>query len=417
MYALIDSNNFFVSCERIFNPTLRQRPVVVLSNNDGCVISRSNEAKKLGIPMGAPAFEFDKIFKENNVSVFSSNYTLYGDISNRVFGILQNFSSDIELYSIDESFLKFNQLSYDKLASLGFKIRAEVLRQTLIPTCVGIAPSKVLAKAANYIAKKYEQLQGVYIIDTPEKRIKALKWLPIEEVWGIGRRSAKKLKSIGVTKAIHFTQLPDAYVKKHFSIIGLRIKKELEGESVLKLEEIKTKKSIATTRSFDTAYCDKAFIKERVSTFAAICAEKLRKQHSTCQWVTVFIRTNKHNENQEQYSRAINMNIPFATNSSIEIIRYALKGLDAIFKTGCYYKKAGVVVSGIVPENQKQFHLFEEEPVKHQQIMHTIDVLNHKYGKKKILVAAQSLTHTHKMRQEHLSPNYTTNWKEILEIK
>jgi len=416
MYALVDCNNFYASCERIFKPQLRNMPIVVLSNNDGCVISRSNEAKELGIPMGAPAFEYEKIFKEKNIAVFSSNYALYGDMSNRVNLILQKYTPDIEFYSIDESFLKFKGFDKYDLTEYCLKLREEILKNTLLPTCIGIAPTKVLAKVANHIAKKFPELKGVYCIDTSEKRIKALKWLDIEDVWGIGRRIAKKLKEKNITKAYQFTQLPDEYVRKEFSVVGLRLKKELEGISVLDLEEIVTKKNIATTRSFDTTYTEKSYLEERISTFAATCAEKLRNQKSTCHIVTVFVNTNRFNEKHEQYYKSINVIIPFATNSSIEIIKYAKKGLDLIFKQNYHYKKVGVIVSGIAPENEKQFNMFEDEPIQHRKAMNVIDKLNFKYGTKKLKLGSQDLGKTWKMRQEQLSPNYTTNWSDILEV-
>jgi len=417
MYALVDSNNFYVSCERIFNPTLRHQPIVVLSNNDGCVISRSNEAKKLGIPMAAAAFECKNKFKELGVHVFSSNYALYGDMSNRVYRILKNYTPEIEVYSIDECFLHFNNFSTQPLDECGKQIRREILQKTLLPTCIGIAPTKALAKAANHIAKKFPQLEGVYLIDTDEKRLKALQWLNIEDVWGIGRRMSKKLKSKGVHKAIQFTELPDEYVRRQFSVVGLRLKKELEGISVLELEELQSKKHIATTRSFDTTYTDKEYLAERITTFAVTCAAKLRKQKSTCQLVTVFVYTNRFNEQQEQYSRSVNVSIPYPTNSDIEIAKYAKKGLDIIFKAGFHYKKAGVIVGGIAPENEKQFNLFDEEPFKHREIMNTIDKLNCKYGTQKLKLASQALDKTWKMRQEHLSANYTTKWNDILEVQ
>lgn len=417
MYALVDCNNFYASCERVFKPQLRNVPIVVLSNNDGCVIARSNEAKKLGIPMGAPAFEYRKFFKESNIQVFSSNYALYGDMSNRVTTILKRYSPDIEIYSIDESFLKFTGFENYNLTEYCLKIRTELLQNTLIPTCIGIAPTKALAKVANRIAKKFPELNGVYAIDTDEKRIKALKWLNIEDVWGIGRQFAKKLKAKGVNKAYQFTQLPDEYVRKEFSVVGLRLKKELEGISVLNLEEVATKKNIATTRSFDTTYSEKSYLEERITTFAITCAEKLRNQKSTCSIVTVFICTNRFNEKHEQYYKSINVTIPFTTNSSIELAKYAKKGLDIIFKKGYYYKKAGVIVSGIAPENKKQFNLFEDEPVHHRKVMNVMDKLNFKYGTKKIKLGSQALDKTWKMRQDQLSPNYTTNWNDILEIE
>src|SRR5690606_18603774 len=241
---------------------------------------------------------------------------------------------DIEVYSIDESFLKLKGFQNYNLTEYSLKIRAEVLQNTLIPTCIGIAPTKALAKVANRIAKKFPELKGVYAIDTEEKRIKALKWLDIEDVWGIGREFAKKLKAKGINKAYQFTQLPNEYVRKEFSVVGLRLKKELEGISVLDLEEVTNKKNIATTRSFDKTYSEKSYLEERISTFAATCAEKLRNQKSTAQIITVFIYTNPFNENNQQYYKSINVPIPFPTNSSIELSKYAKKGLDLIFKEG-----------------------------------------------------------------------------------
>lgn len=417
MYALVDCNNFYASCERIFKPQLRDIPIVVLSNNDGCVIARSNEAKKLGIPMGAPAFEYRDVFKENNIQVFSSNYALYGDMSNRVNRILSKYTPDIEMYSIDESFLKFNGFQNYNLNDYCLQIRTEILKNTLIPTCVGVAPTKALTKVANRIAKKFPQLNGVYCIDSEEKRIKALKWLDIEDVWGIGRQFAKKLKSKNVNKAYEFTMLPDEYVRKEFSVVGLRLKKELEGLSVLELEEVATKKNIATTRSFDKTYSDKSYLQERISTFAVTCAEKLRNQKSTCSIVTVFIYTNRFNEKQEQYFKSINVVIPFPTNSGIEISKYAKKGLDQIFKAGYHYKKAGVIVGAIAPEGDKQFNLFEDEPVHHRKAMNVMDKLNFKYGSKKLKLGSQALDKTWKMRQDLLSPNYTTKLNEILVVQ
>ena len=417
MYALVDCNNFYASCERVFNPKLRHVPIVVLSNNDGCVVARSNEAKALGIPMGAPAFEYKELFKANNVKVFSSNYALYGDMSNRVTRILRKYTPDVEVYSIDESFLQFKGFDTYNLVNYGKLIRQDVLKNTLIPTCIGIAPTKALTKVANRIAKKFPQLEGVYAIDTDEKRIKALKWLAIEDVWGIGRQFAKKLKAKGVNKAYDFTVLPDEWVRKEFTVVGLRLKKELEGISAIELEDVQTKKNIATTRSFDKTYSDKAYIEERVATFAATCAEKLRNQNSNCNIITVFIFTNRFQVDKPQYYQSINVTIPFPTNSSIELIKYAKIGLDAIFKEGYAYKKAGVIVGGITPESEKQFNLFEEEHPQHRKLMKVMDQLNFKYGVKKLKVGAQALDKTWKMRQDLLSPNYTTKWKDILSIE
>lgn len=417
MVALVDCNNFYASCERVFDPTLRHKPIVVLSNNDGCVVARSNEAKALGIPMGAPAFEYKKLFDKHQVSVFSSNYALYADFSNRVTRILRSYSPTIEVYSIDESFVYFDGFERYNLKEYCQQIRADILRKTLIPTCIGIAPNKTLAKLANRVAKKFPELGGVYCIDTDQKRIKALKWLAIEDVWGIGRQLSKKLKAIGVHKAYEFIQLPDAYIRKEFSVVGLRIKKELEGITTLEVEEFQPKKNIATTRSFDFTYTEKSYLAERVSTYGITCSEKLRKQNSTCRIVTVFINSNKYKESEQQYYNSTSVTIPFATNSSIVIAKYAQKALDLIFKTGIQYKKAGVIVSGIEPETAKQFNLFEDENPKHRNLMQVMDKLNAKYGEKKLKLGSQDLTKTWKMRQEKLSPSYTTKWRDILVVK
>ena len=290
MFALIDCNNFYVSCERVFSPKLDKKPVVVLSNNDGCAISRSNEAKALGIPMGAPAFKYEKIFRKNNVQVFSSNFPLYGDMSSRVMSILSKFSPNIEIYSIDEAFLKFDGFENYDLQSYCEEIKKTVEKWTGIPISVGIAPTKALAKVSNRIAKKFpNQTKGVYLINSEEKRIKALKWLKIQDVWGIGFRHTERLKNIKINTAYNFINLQDNWVRKNMSVVGVRLKKELEGNSVLDLEEVRSpKKAIATTRSFKGTITDYEKIKERISTFAVCCAEKLRTQNSNCNSIYVL---------------------------------------------------------------------------------------------------------------------------------
>jgi DNA polymerase V len=294
MYALVDCNNFYASCERVFNPKLNGKPIVVLSNNDGCVIARSNEAKDLGIPMGAPAFEYKKQFEENNIHVFSSNYELYGDLSNRVMSILSAYSPLSEVYSIDECFLKLDGFdTFFDLQTIGLDMRKKVLKWVGIPVSVGFAPSKALAKIANKIAKKFpERTSSVYIIDSDEKRIKALKWTKIEDVWGVGRQHTKRLKAINVHNAYQFTQLPDDWIKHNMTIQGLRLKKDLLGIESIQMEEVHDKKNIACTRSFEKMYNDLDNLSERVSTFSANLGEKLRKQHSHCNLISVFLLSN-----------------------------------------------------------------------------------------------------------------------------
>ncbi len=419
MFALVDCNNFYASCERVFNPSLQHQPICILSNNDGCVIARSNEAKALGIPMGAPAFKFQKMFQANNVHVFSSNYALYGDMSARVMNLLSEFTPEIEIYSIDESFLKFTGFErFFDLHQHAQKMKKQVEQGTGIPISIGIAPTKALAKVANRIAKKFpEHTHGIYIMHTEKQRLKALKWLKIEDVWGIGRQHSIRLQKQQILTAYDFTQLNDYWVRKQMSVVGLRLKKELEGKPTLDLEEVANKKAIATTRSFDYQYEDYHYIKERISSFAVSCGEKMRKQKSYCNLIYVFLKTNKFQANQPQYGRGISVKLPHPTNSSIDLMKHAVQGLKKIYKKGYAYKKAGVMVMGLIPEDTRQLAFFTEENPKHHQLMKKIDELNKKVGRYKIKFAAQDLKKTWKMRQEHLSQAYTTSLQQIIEVK
>ena len=419
MFALIDCNNFYVSCERVFNPKLNNKPVVVLSNNDGCAISRSNEAKALGIPMGAPAFKYEKVFRKNNVQVFSSNFPLYGDMSSRVMSILSKFTPNIEIYSIDEAFLKFDGFEKYDLESYCEKIKDTVFKWTGIPISIGIAPTKSLAKVSNRIAKKFpNQTKGVYLINSEEKRIKALKWLKIEDVWGIGFKHAERLKNIKVNNAHDFISLPDNWVRKKMSVVGLRLKKELESRSVLDLEEVRSpKKAIATTRSFEGTITNYEKIKERISTFAVCCAEKLRSQNSNCNSIYVFLRSNKFQKNKPQYRNGILITLPFSTNSNMVISKYAIQGLKKIFKAGINYKKAGTIVMGLDSSENHQLNLFENENPKHSYLMKTIDHIQKREGQNKIKLASQDLRKRWKMKQEKLSPNYTCKVNDIIKVK
>lgn len=417
MFALVDCNNFYASCERAFQPRLKDKPIVVLSNNDGCVIARSNEAKAF-IPMGAVAFKYKHIFAQNNIYVFSSNYALYGDMSSRVMNLLREFTPDVEVYSIDEAFLKFDGFDFFDLKQYGENIKQTVTKGTGIPISIGFAPTKALSKVANKIAKKFpNDTKGVYVIDNEEKRIKALKWLKIEDVWGIGGRLSKKLYKYKVRTAYDFTLLPNEFVRKELSIVGLRLKRELLGLPTLDLEIAKKKKAIATTRSFDKMYSDFNTLNERISTFAVSCAEKLRQQKSCCNLLMVFILTNGHRKELKQYSRNIVIKTDYPTNSSIDLARYASIGLKTIYKEGYQYKKAGVIVMGITPEDEKQMNLFVEENPKHKKLMQAMDKINLSLGQQKVKLAVQDLGRTWKMKQEKLSPRYTTKLDEVIIVK
>jgi DNA polymerase V len=417
MYALVDCNNFYASCERVFRPNLRNEPIVVLSNNDGCVIARSNEAKALGVPMGAPAFKFKELFEKNNIHVFSSNYALYGDMSHRVMSLLATYSPDIEIYSIDEAFLQFKGFDKFDLQRYAETIKRTVDKGTGIPISIGIAPTKALSKVANRIAKKFpKQTGGVYVMNTEEKRIKALKWLAVEDIWGIGRKHSQRLYSYNIKTAYDFINLHDDWVRKQLSVVGLRLKHELEGKPTLGLDTIKNKQAIATTRTFEGMHTDLESIKERVSTFAVSCAAKLRKQGSCCNVVMVFLHSNWHRKDLPQYGKNIVVKTQYPTNSSIDIIKYAVQGLEHIFKEGYHYKKAGVIVMAITPENTKQFTLFTQENPKHLTLMKTIDSLNKSIGQTKVKFGSQDIGRTWKMKQERLSPRYTTKLTEIINI-
>lgn len=418
MWILVDCNNFYVSCERVFRPDLRDKPVVVLSNNDGCFISRSNEVKKLGIPMGAPAFQYEDAIKKHNITVFSANFALYGDMSQRVMNILKEYTDEIEIYSIDEAFLKIEDARNLDLRAFCEQMQRQVLRWTGIPISIGAAPTKALTKVAMEVAKKFpERTNNIYIIDTEEKRQKALKWLPIEDVWGIGRRYAKMLSSYGIKNAYQFTQISDQWVKRKMTIQGLRLKKDLMGIPTLDFENIQNKKSIATTRTFEINYTKFSELRERVATFAATCAEKLRKQHSCCNSIMVFVLTNPHRADLPQYYRNIVLELPYPTNSTIEIVKFAVEGLQKIFKEGYQYKKAGVIVMDFVPENHIQLNLFTNSNPKHIPIMQAIDKINSTFGPHTIKLGLQDPKRRWKMRQEHLSQRYTTKIDEIITVK
>ena len=419
MYALVDCNNFYASCERVFQPQLIGKPIVILSNNDGCVIARSDEAKKLGIPMGVPEFKVRQELFDKNVKVFSSNYALYGDLSSRVMKILEQFTPNTEIYSIDESFLNFDGMSISDYHSYGLQMKRRVQKWVGIPVCVGFAPTKALSKVANKIAKKFqERTQGVYVIDTDEKRIKALKWTKIEDVWGIGSKLNKKMQAHNILTAYDFT-LPqnENIIKKEMGVVGTRLKYELEGKSVLELEEPTDKKNIATTRSFECNITTFDKMKERISTFATVCAEKLRKQNSCCYSIILYIRKDKYKAANQRYNFYKTETLPYASNSSITLSNVAVKMLKEIFEEGEIYKKAGIIVTQIIPQDQKQLHLFEEENPKHLKLMQVIDAHHKKTGERKIRLGNQDLQRTWKMKQNHLSQKYTTDFKDILKVK
>jgi DNA polymerase V len=420
MYALVDCNNFYASCERVFQPQYAGKPILILSNNDGCVIARSEEAKELGIAMGIPEYKIRDLIISNNVKVFSSNYPLYGDLSNRVMKILEHFTPNLEVYSIDESFMNFDGMNINDYHAYGQKIKIRIHKWVGLPVCIGFAPTKALSKVANKIAKKFQtRTKGVYVIDDDEKRIKALKWTKIEDVWGIGRRLDKKMKSQNINTAFDFIQPQhEAWIKKEMGVIGIRLKYELEGKSVLELEAIPNqKKSIAVTRSFPKQISSFDLLRERITTFASVCAEKLRKQNSCCNTIIVMLVIDKHKYQVPRYYLNMIFTLPFSTNSTLTLCNSALDMLKKLHENNqdIKFKKAGVIVTDLTHENKKQLKLFDEENPKHQNLMKTMDQLNKKNGKKVLRLATQD-TRTWNMKQNFLSPRFTTKFNEILEI-
>lgn len=421
--GVMDCNNFFVSCERVFNPSLEGVPVVVLSNNDGCAVSRSAEAKALGVKMGTPAFKIQKEFNEKGhpVQMCSSNYILYADMSRRVMNMLKSIINEIEQYSVDESFISFEGMSERQIAEKAREIVYKARKYTGIPVSVGVGESKTLAKVATYFAKHYKGYRNFCFINTELKREKALKILPVEDVWGIGWRSSKMLSAEGIATAWDFVQKDTAWIKRRMGINGVRTKMELLGESVLDLEDVADKQSITTSRSFGQMTEDVEQLKVAVSNYAASCAEKLRAQNSFARFATVFITTNYFRKDLPQYSSSALVEFPEATDNTFEIVNSCTKALSKLYRRGFKYKKAGVVLSGIVPLSGVQQNMFVEKDYdKEQKLGHLLDDVNRRFGRGKLRLAVQGSPEGGSavdMRREHLSANYTTSLDELIKIK
>ena len=423
MFALVDCNNFYASCERVFNPALRLRPVVVLSNNDGCIIARSEEAKALGIQMGMPEFKCRPLLKMHDVAVFSSNYPLYGDMSSRVMMTLADLAPEIEVYSIDEAFMDMSSFARFDLTEYGRLIRRTVRQHTGIPVCVGIAPTKTLAKMANRLAKKNPHYQGVCALRSHEEIQTALERTKVEDIWGIGRQWSKVLQAKRIESAVDLAAAPAAWVRKHLHIVGARIQAELQGKSCLPMELVRpAKQSICTSRSFGRSVTSLEELQQAVATFASKCAVKLRKENSLASLLTVFIATSPFDNSCERYWGTRTASLPNPTNDSIAILRAAQTMLDGIFRAGVSYKKAGVMVSGIVLKEacSTTLSLFTEESAvpneRETKIMQVMDAINHRYGSGTVHLAAEN-SESWKPHQERLSARYTTRWDDILEVK
>ena len=415
MIALADCNNFYASCERVFRPELEGKPVVVLSNNDGCIIARSNESKALGFKMGEPAFKIKQKIAKYNVNVFSTNFTLYGDLSKRVMSILREESNNIEIYSIDEAFMDFSDIgAYEEKAIL---LRAKVKQWTGIPISIGIAKTKVLAKLANHIAKKH-CVNGVFVLEGEDLLRRALNYFPVEDVWGVGSKTAKFLNQRGIKTALQLAHSDESWIKRNLSISGLKLVKELKGIPCFPLNDTPPpKKNICTSRSFGSEVNSLSELKESVSSFASMCASKLRRQKSVAKRVSVFIYTNPFKLNRKQYNGYQVLELPTATNDTLEIVQIALKGLKLIYREDCIYKKAGVIVHLTSPESQLQLSIFDKiDRLKRKNLMTAYDNINDRMGADTVRLTVQGQDRKWKMKQEQLSPCYTTRMTEILEV-
>ena len=413
MIALVDCNNFYASCERVFNPKLKNKPIIVLSNNDGCVIARSNEAKSLGIKMGEPVFKKKEEIKKYKIHVYSINFALYGDMSNRIFSILLNDFSETEIYSIDEAFINFNGIRFPKKEAL--KIRKKILKYTGIPVSIGIGKTKTLAKLAGNIAKKKKN--GVYVIKNKRTRMEAFKRQPIENVWGIGKKRATFLYKYKIYNVIDFMKADNDWVRKKMSTTVLKTQKELFGQKQFLLEKTpERRKSICTSRTFLKETKNIQVLTSAISTYTMKCAEKLRKEKCNAGYISIFIGTNPFKENHQSCTKGSLLNV--STNDSIELVKEAIRLLKSIYKPNQKYKKAGVIMGKIRSTETIQTNLFDsiENRKKRRNLMKSIDIINKRIGKEKIKIGIQGETKNRKIQQQNRSPCYTTKWKDLLSV-
>ena len=420
MFALVDCNCFYVSCERVFNPSLEGKPVVVLSNNDGCIVARSPEAKALGIPMGAPYYKYKATLQNAGAIALSSNYELYGDMSRRVYGVLFASVPEVEIYSIDECFLDlsgFAHLGTNGLIEFCTELRKKILKYTGIPTAIGIAKTKVLSKAANHVAKK--SASGVAELITDDIRDRLLNNLPVEDIWGINRRLGVRLRSHGIATAAQLRDANESLIKQIMGIVGVRIMYELRGLSCLPLEAIAPpQKNMMCSRSFGQPVTTMAQMQEAIAHHAARVAAKLRHRKLRASVLGVFLTTNRFKPNDLQYSNSISVSLPTATNSSQILIQYAKLCMTSIFQDGFSYKKCGVSLNDLSSVDAVQLDLLSPAVDCHdERLMEIIDSLNRRYGSGTIRFASEGMRQEWKMKTDMRSPRYTTRWDELLVVK
>jgi len=414
VFALVDCNNFYASCERVFQPKLAGQPIVVLSNNDGCVVARSHEAKALGIAMGVPEFQIRPVLLAHRVQVFSSNYRLYGDLSQRVMETLEQFSPDLEIYSIDEAFLSLTGFERRNLTDYGRQIRRTVKQWTGLPVSVGLAETKTLAKLANRIAKRTPDTDGVFDLLTCQDRDALLGRVPVEEVWGIGPSYARLLAQHGITTALQLREADAHWIRRHMGVVGVRVVTELSGHSCLDLESCRPPtQGITCSRTFGRSVCTLAEMEEAVSTYVTRVAEKLRGEALAATVLTVFVTTNAFTE-EPQYRNSVTCELPVGTDTTSALIRAGLKGLRRIYRDGYRYKKAGVMVTALVPVSQVQPDLFDQQDrPRSKRLMAALDAVNARWGSGTVQYAASGLTNAWQRQSHRRSPACTTNWAEL----
>ena len=418
MFALADCNNFFASCERVFRPDLQGKPVIVLSSNDGCAIARSNEAKALGIKMGAPLFKIKDIVEKHGVAVFSGNMALYGDMSRRVKWVLEGYAPAVEVYSIDEAFLDLRGISGIDFDAYAKEISAQCWKLTSIPVSIGIAPTKTLAKIASKLCKQYPKLRGGCYMHRPQDIEKVLRKFPIEDVWGIGRRSAAKLQARYITTAYEFTRLPEATVRSLMGVTGVRTWKELQGIPCIEFEDgFEAKQSICVSRSFSSEIYELEALQEQIANFAATLAEKLRKQGSVTSEIAVFAYTNRFKENLPQTHSSSLVSFASPTAEQRTIVTSAVQATRELYRSGYGYKKAGVIATSIIDQSEMMHSLFEDTEAieRERKITSTLDIINSTFGKGTIKLAVQGSGKI-KSASDNQSPHYTTRWSDIPKV-
>ena len=418
IFALIDCNNFYASCERLFRPELADKPVVVLSNNDGCIVARSNEAKALGLGMGSPYFKYESLIRRYRVAVFSSNYALYGDISQRVMDTLMQIEPEVEIYSIDEAFIALPRGKHIDLNTYAHSLKATIHKYTGIPVSIGFGPTKTLAKIANRLAKKDPAAQGVFNMIDHQDLDNLLAGIGVNDVWGIGSRHAGRLKNRSIHTALELKNCDDAWLKKTLTITGLRTAMELRSIPCIELEEtLPAKKSITTSRSFGTPVESLAYLQEAVATYTTQAAYKLRTARLLTSAIHVFLRTNSFKKGQPQHSAGKTFTLPAPTCHTPTLIKSSLKLLQSIYRSGYLYQKAGVLFTGLTPENYQQMHIFGPPDPRGTSLMQAMDTINSRWGRNTIHSAATGFSRTWHHRQLRKSPAYTTKWTELPTVK